>query len=111
MKPKNVKLWLLSLVIIISLITLLALNWPFHKKVIYKFPLDKATAQIVATEKVKSEFIGAKLIQSSDSVDNKAGLHGWIFVYQSKGIFGWNKHSAAIMVDINTGETLVQRAY
>jgi len=44
-------------------------------------------------------------------VENKVGLHGWIFIYQSRGFFGWNNHSAAIMVDINSGETLVQRAY
>lgn len=111
MKPRDTQFWLVSVAVVVSLSMLLAFIWPFHEKVTHTFPLDKATAQQIASKKVKSQFIGAKLIRSSDSVENKIGLNGWIFIYQSKGIFGWNNHSAAIMVDINTGETLVQRAY
>jgi hypothetical protein len=111
MKSKGTRLWLASMVIVISLSTLLASNWPFHKKVMHTFPLDKVTAQLIAGEKVKSEFTGAKLIQSSGTVEKKFGLNGWTFIYESEWILGWNRHSAAIMVDINTGETLVQRAY
>jgi hypothetical protein len=111
LKTKSVKFWLVGIVIVILLSMILAFNWPFHENVTYSFPLDKASAQLIAREKVKSEFMGAKLIRSSDSVESKVELTGWIFIFESKWIFGWNDHSAAIMVDIITGETVVQRAH
>jgi hypothetical protein len=109
LKPKTIKFWLAELIIVLLLVTILAFNWPFDEKVTYSFPLDKASAQLIALETVKSEFMGAKLIRYS--LESKRGLTGWIFVFESNGVFDWNHHSAAIMVDINTGKTVVDRAY
>lgn len=76
-----------------------------------KITIDKATAQTIAENAVKNEFPGAKLVRSSDKPEvkidgdvNKQRI-GWIFIFES------DKHSAGILVDGNTGETMIQRAY
>jgi len=75
-----------------------------------KVSIDKETAQNIAEKAVKKEFSGAKLVRSSDTPEVKlddSGKQriGWIFIYES------NKHSAGILVDGNTGDTIIQRAY
>jgi hypothetical protein len=76
-----------------------------------KISIYKEAAQVIADNAVQNEFIGAKLVRSSETPVVKLisgtdkQVVGWTFIYESE------EHSAAILVDGNNGDTIIQRAY
>ena len=79
--------------------------------------LDKESARKLADEAVNNEFKEAKIIKSSDKPEvkldreqNKQRLV-WIFIYESEKTLDEPKHSAAIGVDAQNGDVIVQRAF